>query len=159
MINLDIKDVFFDLDHTLWDFDKNSKITFETIFSRNHPEVQIEDFIKDMQTPFPFYRRDYKKHLINVILEVDESKAFYFENKKYLKSQELIEKKENGNLLLSFKVTQEMEIEELIKKWIPFVKVVEIGRRAYSGLKYLAKSGCVACRYELSLNIPVRFKS
>lgn len=41
-----IKDVFFDLDHTLWDFDKNSKITFETIFSRNHPEVPIEDFIK-----------------------------------------------------------------------------------------------------------------
>ncbi|MEL1240035.1 YjjG family noncanonical pyrimidine nucleotidase [Flavobacterium flavipallidum] len=41
-----IKDVFFDLDHTLWDFDKNSKITFETIFTRNHPEVAIESFIK-----------------------------------------------------------------------------------------------------------------
>jgi putative hydrolase of the HAD superfamily len=40
-----IKDVFFDLDHTLWDFDKNSKITFENIFSRNHPTVAIESFI------------------------------------------------------------------------------------------------------------------
>ncbi len=90
-----------------------------------HKNIEIEDFIKDMQTPFSTYKRDYKKHLINVVLEVDESKAFYFENKKYLKSQELIEKKENGNLLLSFKVTQEMEIEELIKKWIPFVKVIE----------------------------------
>jgi predicted DNA-binding transcriptional regulator YafY len=90
-----------------------------------HKNIEIEDFIKDMQTPFSFYKRDYKKNLINVVLEVDESKAFYFQNKKYLKSQELIEKKENGNLLLSFKVTQEMEIEELIKKWIPFVKVIE----------------------------------
>ena len=90
-----------------------------------HKNIEIEDFIKDMQTPFSFYKRDYKKHLINVVLEVDESKAFFFENKKYLKSQELIEKKENGNLILSFKVTQEMEIEELVKKWIPFVKVVE----------------------------------
>ena len=90
-----------------------------------HKNIEIEDFIKDMQTPFSTYKRDYKKHLINVILEVDKSKAFYFENKKYLKSQELIEKKENGNLLLSFKITQEMEIEELIKKWIPFVKVIE----------------------------------
>ena len=90
-----------------------------------HKNLEIEDFIKDMQTPFSTYKRDYKKNLINVILEIDESKAFYFENKKYLKSQELIEKKENGNLLLSFKVTQKMEIEELIKKWIPFVKVIE----------------------------------
>jgi predicted DNA-binding transcriptional regulator YafY len=90
-----------------------------------HKNIEIEDFIKDMQTPFSFYKRDYKKHLIPVILEVDKSKAFFFESKKYLKSQELIEKKENGNLLLSFKVTQEMEIEELIKKWIPFVKVIE----------------------------------
>lgn len=90
-----------------------------------HKNIEIEDFIKDMQTPFSFYKRDYKKHLITVVLEVDKSKAFFFESKKYLKSQELIEKKENGNLLLSFKVTQEMEIEELIKRWIPYVKVIE----------------------------------
>lgn len=90
-----------------------------------HKNIEIEDFIKDMQTPFPFYRRDYKKYLINVVLEVDKSKAFYFENKKYLKSQEKLKTLDNGNLLLSFKVTQEMEIEELIKRWIPFVKVIE----------------------------------
>lgn len=41
-----IKDVFFDLDHTLWDFDKNSKITFETIFTRSHPRVSIDTFIE-----------------------------------------------------------------------------------------------------------------
>lgn len=40
-----IKDVFFDLDHTLWDFDKNSKITFEKIFAQDHPEVAIDSFI------------------------------------------------------------------------------------------------------------------
>lgn len=27
-----ITDVFFDLDHTLWDFDKNSALTFDKIF-------------------------------------------------------------------------------------------------------------------------------
>lgn len=41
-----IKDVFFDLDHTLWDFDKNSKIAFENIFARNHSEVAIDSFIE-----------------------------------------------------------------------------------------------------------------
>ena len=90
-----------------------------------HKNQEIEDFIKDMQTPFSIYRRDYKKHIITVILEVDKSKAFYFESKKYLKSQEILEKKENGNLLIKYKITQEMEIEELVKKWIPFVKVIE----------------------------------
>lgn len=41
-----IKDVFFDLDHTLWDFDKNSGLTFERIFSNKHPDIQIMDFIE-----------------------------------------------------------------------------------------------------------------
>ena len=41
-----ITDVFFDLDHTLWDFDKNSEITFNTIFKNNHPLVEIKLFIE-----------------------------------------------------------------------------------------------------------------
>ncbi len=41
-----IKDVFFDLDHTLWDFDKNSELTFEGIFNRNHPEIETKEFIE-----------------------------------------------------------------------------------------------------------------
>jgi YjjG family noncanonical pyrimidine nucleotidase len=41
-----ITDIFFDLDHTLWDFDKNSEITFETIFKRNHPTIEIKGFIE-----------------------------------------------------------------------------------------------------------------
>jgi YjjG family noncanonical pyrimidine nucleotidase len=40
-----IKDVFFDLDHTLWDFDKNSELTFETIFNINHPTMDSKEFI------------------------------------------------------------------------------------------------------------------
>ncbi|TDE04489.1 YjjG family noncanonical pyrimidine nucleotidase [Flavobacterium hiemivividum] len=41
-----ITDVFFDLDHTLWDFDKNSEMTFERIFQRNHPEIEVKMFIE-----------------------------------------------------------------------------------------------------------------
>ncbi|WP_158729265.1 MULTISPECIES: YjjG family noncanonical pyrimidine nucleotidase [unclassified Flavobacterium] len=40
-----LTDVFFDLDHTLWDFDKNSELTFNTIFKNNHPEVDAKLFI------------------------------------------------------------------------------------------------------------------
>ncbi|WP_144893924.1 YjjG family noncanonical pyrimidine nucleotidase [Flavobacterium tiangeerense] len=40
-----LTDVFFDLDHTLWDFDKNSELTFNTIFKNNHPDVDPKLFI------------------------------------------------------------------------------------------------------------------
>ncbi|MGB1231989.1 MAG: YjjG family noncanonical pyrimidine nucleotidase [Winogradskyella sp.] len=40
-----IKHVFFDLDHTLWDFDKNSALTFETIFKLNTINVELNDFL------------------------------------------------------------------------------------------------------------------
>jgi putative hydrolase of the HAD superfamily len=37
----------FDLDHTLWDFDKNSEITFEGI-QRNHPPLKSKHSLKNM---------------------------------------------------------------------------------------------------------------
>lgn len=40
-----VTDVFFDLDHTLWDFEKNSALTFEKIFLENKIDVDIADFL------------------------------------------------------------------------------------------------------------------
>lgn len=90
-----------------------------------HKNLEIEDFIKFMQTPFAYYRKGFRKYLIEIILEVDKSKAFFFKAKKFLSSQEIIEEKKNGNLLISYQVTQELEIEELIKRWLPYVRVIE----------------------------------
>lgn len=41
-----IKHIFFDLDHTLWDFDKNSELTFKKIFEIHNIDVKLETFIK-----------------------------------------------------------------------------------------------------------------
>ena len=40
-----ITDVFFDLDHTLWDFDRNSALTFDKIFKINQIEIDLENFL------------------------------------------------------------------------------------------------------------------
>lgn len=40
-----IRHIFFDLDHTLWDFDKNSEIAFATIFKEVLPDLEVSDFI------------------------------------------------------------------------------------------------------------------
>ena len=41
-----ITDIFFDLYHTLWDFDKNSILAFDKIFRVDHPTVNILQFIE-----------------------------------------------------------------------------------------------------------------
>lgn len=58
----DIKDVFFDLDHTLWDFDRNSALAFKTIFKLNGITIDFEDFMQ-VYSPINFkywkwYRED-----------------------------------------------------------------------------------------------------
>ena len=45
MMNKKFKDIFFDLDHTLWDFDKNSKYTFKKILIDNKINVDIDIFL------------------------------------------------------------------------------------------------------------------
>jgi putative hydrolase of the HAD superfamily len=41
-----ITDIFFDLDHTLWDFDKNSVLAFDKIFKEHHPTIDTNVFIE-----------------------------------------------------------------------------------------------------------------
>ncbi len=40
-----IKHIFFDLDHTLWDFDKNSKESYAFIFQKNNIDINIDTFL------------------------------------------------------------------------------------------------------------------
>ena len=37
--------IFFDLDHTLWDFDKNSALTFQKLFKRHDIPLSLEPFL------------------------------------------------------------------------------------------------------------------
>ena len=41
-----ITDIFFDLDHTLWDFDKNSELAFQTIFEDYKLELPLNEFLE-----------------------------------------------------------------------------------------------------------------
>ncbi len=57
-----IRHIFFDLDHTLWDFDKNSGLAFNSIFKKHQILVELETFLK-VYTPinenyWKLYRED-----------------------------------------------------------------------------------------------------
>lgn len=41
-----ITDIFFDLDHTLWDFDKNSVLAFGKVFQQQQHDIDIDRFIE-----------------------------------------------------------------------------------------------------------------
>jgi len=41
-----ITDVFFDLDHTLWDFDKNSGLAFERVFKKHQTPIKVTAFLE-----------------------------------------------------------------------------------------------------------------
>ncbi|WP_445381425.1 YjjG family noncanonical pyrimidine nucleotidase [Robiginitalea sp. IMCC43444] len=46
MLEHPITDIFFDLDHTLWDFERNSALTYEQIFREQQVSVALPDFLE-----------------------------------------------------------------------------------------------------------------
>ncbi|MEO8934431.1 MAG: YjjG family noncanonical pyrimidine nucleotidase [Xanthomarina sp.] len=60
-----IKDVFFDLDHTLWDFDKNSALTFDKIFKKHHVEVNLNVFLRHYEPINLNYWKLYREEKID----------------------------------------------------------------------------------------------
>ena len=41
-----IKHIFFDLDHTLWNFEKNSSLTFKFLLNKYNIDIDLKDFLK-----------------------------------------------------------------------------------------------------------------
>ncbi|MBJ24963.1 MAG: noncanonical pyrimidine nucleotidase, YjjG family [Flavobacteriaceae bacterium] len=64
MNNSLVTDLFFDLDHTLWDFERNSKLTFQKIFSELKINIPLEHFIKNYK---PINLSMWKKYRKNII--------------------------------------------------------------------------------------------
>jgi predicted DNA-binding transcriptional regulator YafY len=88
-------------------------------------DYDIKEFIKHIQTPFSSYTPQFKNHLISIVVKVDKPKAKFFRLKKHFPSQKLIEERPDGSLILSFAMTQELEVESFIKSWIPHIHVIE----------------------------------
>ena len=63
-----VQHIFFDLDHTLWDFKKNSNATFKSIFKELNFEFSLEQFL-DFYNPINHYY--WKQYRENKISEVE----------------------------------------------------------------------------------------
>ncbi len=64
MTNSNITDVFFDLDHTLWDFDKNSALAFERVFQKYKIDLPVTDFLKEYEPINLIYWKKYREETV-----------------------------------------------------------------------------------------------
>ena len=62
---MNIKHIFFDLDHTLWDFEFNSEKTFEQIFKINLVGVNFTDFISKYKPINHHYWKLYREDKVS----------------------------------------------------------------------------------------------
>ncbi|MBF4985006.1 noncanonical pyrimidine nucleotidase, YjjG family [Nonlabens mediterrranea] len=59
-----IEHLFFDLDHTLWDFDLNSKLAYKQIFEEHKVDLELEKFIEIYEPLNLEFWRKFRENLI-----------------------------------------------------------------------------------------------
>ncbi len=64
-ISSKITDVFFDLDHTLWDFDKNSGLAFERVFQSYKINIPTKDFLKIYEPINQVYWKKFREEKVS----------------------------------------------------------------------------------------------
>ncbi len=60
-----ITDVFFDLDHTLWDFDRNSALAFQRVFKKHKIALRLDEFIPVYEPINLYYWKQYRDEMIS----------------------------------------------------------------------------------------------
>jgi predicted DNA-binding transcriptional regulator YafY len=51
--------------------------------------------------------------------------AIYFKRKDFLQSQVIEKELDNGSLIVSFEVSHDEDVDNIIKSWLPHIEVIE----------------------------------
>jgi len=60
-----------------------------------------------------------------VEVKVYKEVAIYFKSKEFLESQKILQEYEDGSLHVSFTVTHDEDIDNIIKSWLPHIEVIK----------------------------------
>lgn len=86
-----VTDIFFDLDHTLWDFERNSALTFERILKDNKIDLDLSDFLKVyVPANFAFWKLYREEKITKEELRYQRLRSV-FDDLKYSISDDLID--------------------------------------------------------------------
>ncbi|HFU74612.1 MAG TPA: WYL domain-containing protein, partial [Arcobacter sp.] len=95
--------------------------TVEELPKNFYKNRDIENYITTSQTLFA---NDTSLN-ITIHLHVSAKRAKYFDYKKYLHSQKILYKYDTGEIKVEYKVNNFNEIDNLIIKWLPEVKILK----------------------------------
>ena len=62
--------------------------------------------------------------VFEVVIEVYPEIAEYFLKRNFLQSQKILETKEDGTLIIRFEISHYEDIDNLVKSWLPHIKVI-----------------------------------
>ena len=82
-----IKNIFWDLDHTLWDFDKNSDLTIKKILKLNQINIDYKVFLKEYH---PINRKYWDMYRQNKVSKPDL---------RFYRLYDTFKKINNGNII------------------------------------------------------------
>ncbi|WP_338812153.1 YjjG family noncanonical pyrimidine nucleotidase [Bernardetia sp. Wsw4-3y2] len=100
--------IFFDLDHTLWDFEQNSKQTLFSLYQKyelsdkiiNNEKISFDDFLKAFQTTTKFLWKQHHEGLVDKVKIRQRRFTHIFEElHKMKKKEELFDRNLYTNLL------------------------------------------------------------
>ena len=124
-VSLKYRHLFFDLDHTLWDFDSNAKESLEELY-------RIFDLELKLISPFDLFYTTYLRH--NTILWDDYEKGFI--------SSEDLKWKRMWRSLLDFKIGDEALAREMGAKFLEILPTKKkVFDYTFEILDYLTKKG------------------
>lgn len=82
-------------------------------FHADHTEkIKAERYLTNIQSPFS----DMETSTYRVLIKVSKEVARYFKSKPYLKSQQIVETSKDGSLLVTYEITNDMEIIPIIQR-------------------------------------------
>ncbi len=98
--------------------DLDSVEQIEILESSFDKDLKTLEFLKNSQTIFS----EYGEKPYDIMLQIDKSIKRFFLNKKFLPSQTII--RDDEDLIISYKITNDMEILPIVKQWIPYIKII-----------------------------------
>jgi predicted DNA-binding transcriptional regulator YafY len=97
-----------------------TSVSMQGKFAKTSPVKDALSHLDNAQTLFA--SMDASPYEVQLLAQ--RSIARYFREKKYLRSQKIIQENPDGSVLLSYKITNNKEILPLIMRWLPDIYVV-----------------------------------
>lgn len=95
-------------------------LSIETLDERFELKTDVHGILDNVHSSCFDHGNNFK-----VKINIDSNISHYFKSKKVLPTQKILEENNDGSLIAQFEVTHDEDIDNIIKSWLPDIKVIE----------------------------------